>query len=201
MHLSAGQAPNRTLCFLCTSSSTDSVLLLQPALPPQLPRTKQVMLMLVLSCWQGQQGYNLSPRIPDEPADEWHIIANAPTVVLSGKWDESRPSVRLCSVSPSFWTPVFLTMWVDSKKELRSFYSGRPPLLCLYSSFILWKRNQVRYVYPNREGVLFFFPRSDNYQAHKWSEIEANAFSNRTLPWLLRRRMCFCEAESMCLLI
>lgn len=44
--------------------------------------------MLVLSCWQGQQGYNLSPRIPDEPADEWHITASAPIGVLYEKWDK-----------------------------------------------------------------------------------------------------------------
>lgn len=73
------------------------------ALPPQFPWTKQVMLMLLRSCWQGQQGYNLSPPIPDEPADEWHITANAPTVVLSGKWDEDE---ALCAAEPCFSSNV-----------------------------------------------------------------------------------------------
>lgn len=93
MHLDASQALKGTLCFLCTSSSTDSVLL-QSTLPPQLPWTKQLMLMLVLGCWQGLQEYNLSLPIPDEPADEWHITANAPTVPLSGKWDKDERFVQ-----------------------------------------------------------------------------------------------------------
>lgn len=46
-------------------------------------------MLMVLSCWQGQQGYNLSPPSPDEPADEWHITANAPCVVweMRPRWN------------------------------------------------------------------------------------------------------------------
>lgn len=132
---------------LCTSS--------QPALPPQLPGTKQVMLMLVLSCWQGQQGYNLSPPIPDEPADEWHITANAPTVALSGKWDKDERFVRVCTMSPSLWTPVFLAVWADSKEELSSFYSSPPPSCVLtWVSFYGRGMKSVMFILTGKGGVV-----------------------------------------------
>lgn len=70
--------------------------------------------MLVLS--KGQQGYNLSPRISDEPADEWHITANAP---YSGVGWEMRWRGKVCADlhHVSFLSPVFLAVLVDSKEE------------------------------------------------------------------------------------
>lgn len=177
------------VCF-CSLSFTDSVLLPQPALPPHLSWIKQVMLML--SCWQGQQGYNLSPPIPDEPADEWHITVNASTVVLSGKWDKDKTLCAGCAMSPSLWTPVPLAMWVDSKEEMRSFCSSRPPSCVLaWVSFYGRKMKSAMYILV------------DSVRERRWcfvviiislvQEVKSRNFDTHPLyrepSWLLNRKM------------
>lgn len=131
------------------------------------------MLMLVLSCWQGQQGYNLSPRIPDEPADEWHIIANAPTVALSGKWDKGVRFARVCSMSSFIWTQVFLAVWADSKEEPKSFYKEIVHLpVSFLELYFSWKINRV-YAHPLRGLACFIFFPGHNHQPCRWRDIKA----------------------------
>lgn len=130
------------------------------------------MLMLVLSCWQGQQGYNLSPRIPDEPADEWHIIANAPTVALSGKWDKGVRFARVCSMSSFIWTQVFLAVWADSKEEPKSFYRNRPPSCVLSRASFFLEDESSLCTSSKRAGMFYFFP-GHNHQPCRWRDIKA----------------------------
>lgn len=169
----------------------------ETALPPQFPWTKQVMLMLLLSCWQGQQGYSLSPPIPDEPADEWHITANAPTVVLSGKWDEDETLCAGRAMSPSLWTSVFRAMWVESC----NLFIVVNHFLCPYLSFILWKSSEVCYVHPGASyqgrGCCFvvIFIRL----CKRWNHgTPTHTLSSRKVLGSLAERcnsICFCEAK------
>lgn len=130
------------------------------------------MLMLVLSCWQGQQGYNLSPRIPDERADEWHIIANAPTVALSGKWDKGIRFACVCSMSSFIWAQVFLAVWADTKEELKSFYRSRPPSRVL--SWALFYGRWIKFfmcILSGKEGYALFFHSQNHLLLYmKWNE-------------------------------
>lgn len=182
MHLDASQALKGTLCFLCTSSSTDSVLL-QSTLPPHLPWTKQVMLMLVLGCWQGQQEYNLSLPIPDEPADEWHITANAPTVPLSGKWDKDERFVRAVPCPCLFGHQIFSQCGWTGRAQVLFIAVNHLPVSLLEFHFMEEECGLLCASCQER-GVLF---HGDIHQACARGEIKHPFYQE--ISWLLSWKM------------
>lgn len=132
MHLGASQALKGTLCFLCTSGSTDSVLLPNP--PSHLSSLEQSR-WCKCWCWAVDRD-NRGTTCPHPSLMRQLMNGTSLLMLLQGRClgNETKTNalfLRVCTMSPSLWIPVFLAVWADSEEELSTLYSSRPPSCAL----------------------------------------------------------------------